>query len=183
LSRSQYDIPFEEFKNTLRLKYPIPSEAAKSNQYREIQGGPRKIYDGRYNQSAPGDTTAPPIQLFNPAFAYFSSKAFDPEYEVPLDTLRDVQNLMTGFATIHSKENVRRSKLVSLLENVIGHPIVQENTRGGKCIPDGVVLTFHDKIPIYLIINEDKNEFGDGASDPSVQASFSFLRILSEKVK
>ncbi|KAG1799658.1 hypothetical protein EV424DRAFT_1545903 [Suillus variegatus] len=64
-------------------------------------------YDSRYAHARPADTTAPPIliQLFNPAFAYFSSKVFDPEYAVPDEILRDVQKLRTKFAAIHANEN------------------------------------------------------------------------------
>ncbi|KAG2103787.1 uncharacterized protein F5147DRAFT_638712 [Suillus discolor] len=172
-----------EFQNTLKLgsDCPLPSEAAESNQYCAIQGGPRKIYDGRYAQSKPADTTAPPIQLFNPAFAFFSSKAFDPTYEVPNDILRATPTLMAEFATIYSKEDDRRSNLVSLLDNVLGHGFVKEQIRDGKCVPDGVALAFYDKIPICLIVDEEKDDFGDGGSDPSVQASFSFLRISCQK--
>ncbi|KAG1830635.1 hypothetical protein EV424DRAFT_268837 [Suillus variegatus] len=159
-----------EFKNTLESgsDCPPPSAAAKSNQYRAIQGGPRKIYDGRYAQSKPVDTTAPPIQLFNPAFAFFSSKAFDPTYEVPDDILRATPTLMAEFATIYSKEDDRRSNLVSLLDNMLGHRFVKERIRDDKCISDGVIFAFHDKIPICLIVDEEKDDFGDGGSDPSV---------------
>lgn len=86
---------------------------------------------------------------------------------------------MTGFATIDSEENVRRSKLVSLLDKVIGQCFMQD----GKCIPDGAVLAFHDKIQIYLIVDEEKNELGDGGLDPLVQAPSSSLHISSQKVK
>lgn len=74
-------------------------------------------YDGRYAHARPADTTAPPIliQLFNPAFAYFSSKVFDPEYAVPDEILRDVQKLRTKFAAIHANENVRQQNVSSLL--------------------------------------------------------------------
>ncbi|KAG2061139.1 hypothetical protein BDR06DRAFT_1002309 [Suillus hirtellus] len=172
-----------EFKNTLESgsDCPPPSEAAQSDQYRAIQGGPRKIYDGRYARSKPADTSAPPIQLFNPAFAFFSSKAFDPTYEVPIDILCATPTLMAEFATVYSEEDDRRSNIVSLLDNVLGHRFVKEQIRGGKCIPDGVVYAFHNKIPICLIVDEEKDQFGGGGSDPSVQASFSFLRILCQK--
>jgi hypothetical protein len=175
----------EGFKNAVKLGSTglTPSEAAKSTEYRRRQAGPGKIYDGRYAQNETVDTTAPPIQLFNPAFAYFLSKAFNPEYNVPIETLRDIQHLMTKFATIHPNEDDRKSNITSLLEKVLGQPFVTARTRDGKCHPDGVVLSSYNHIQIHLIIIEEKNEFGDGHSDPSVQASFSFLRIFSEKVQ
>lgn len=66
-------------------------------------------------------------------------------------------------------------------DNMLGHRFVKEQIRDGKCIPDGVALAFHDKVPICLIVDEEKDEFGDGGSDSSVQASFSFLRISCQK--
>ncbi|KAG2093759.1 uncharacterized protein F5147DRAFT_820940 [Suillus discolor] len=142
------------------------NKAAKFKEYCRIQGGPTKIYDGRYAHEKPADTTAPPIHLFNPAFAYFSSKVFDPEYVVPDETLRDVQELMTKFAAIHANENDRQ-------QNAIQHPLLHTKSRRGKCIPDAVA--------IHLMVVEEKNEFGDGGSDPSVQASFSFRAELRLK--
>ncbi|KAG1834019.1 hypothetical protein DFJ58DRAFT_735930 [Suillus subalutaceus] len=171
----------KEFKNALHLSYPPASVAAKSKEYCTIQGGPTKIYDGRYAREKPADTSAPPIQLFNPAFAYFSSKAFDPEYAVPDETLRDIQKLMTKFAAIHASEDDRQQNVTSLLEKVIQQPLLHVKSRRGKCIPDAVALYPHKNIPIHLMVVEEKNEFGDGGSDPSVQASFSFHADLRSK--
>ncbi|KAG0702543.1 hypothetical protein DFH29DRAFT_875082 [Suillus ampliporus] len=186
LNTASQHIPLEEFKNILQLGTtgPNPSTAAKSTQYRQIQGGPRllaKIYDGRFAEHNLADTHVLPIQLFNPAFAYFSSKAFDPTYDVPDETLNYVQDLMHRFATIHSNEDARKLHLTSLLEKVIGAPFICTCTRDGKCIPDASVLASHQHTPICLIVNEEKNEIGDGGSDPAVQASFSFLRISSHQ--
>ncbi|KAG1862768.1 hypothetical protein DFJ58DRAFT_725252 [Suillus subalutaceus] len=98
-----------EFKNVLDLGTigPNPSTAAKSTQYREIQArsGFTKIYDGRCTEHNPADMHVLPIELFNPAFTYFSSKAFNPTYDVPEETLLSVQELMCRFATIHSNEH------------------------------------------------------------------------------
>jgi hypothetical protein len=180
LTRRSKCIPHEEFENALHLSYPPASVAAKSKEYCTIQGGPTKIYDGCYAHKKPADTTAPPIQLFNPAFAYFSSKAFDPEYIVPDETLRDIQELMTKFAAIHASENDRRQNVASLLEKVIQHLLLHTKSRRGKCIPDAVAVYSHNHNQIHLIVVEEKNEFGDGGSDPSVQASFSFVHLIRE---
>ncbi|KAF9231648.1 hypothetical protein BU15DRAFT_55889 [Melanogaster broomeanus] len=155
-----------------------PSQAAKSSEYLSIQSGDRKIFDGRWTADGVS-TIAPPIQLFNPAFAYFSSKAFDPEYDVPHDFIRDVRDLMTQFALIHTSEDVRGRHLQPLLQKMISHPLIVASSRDGT-VPDALALSSHKDFPVYLIVGEEKNEFGDGGSDPSVQASFSFLRIFCQ---
>lgn len=122
---------------------------------------------------------APPIQLFNPAFAYFSSNAFDPNYNVPDDFALDVRDLMGQFALIHSSEDARRQRLKSFLQKAIRHPLVFINN-SDRTAPDVVALSSCGELPAYLIVGEEKNEFGDGGSDPSIQASFSFLRTFSQ---
>lgn len=171
----------EEFKNaSSHFNYPSPSAAAKSKEYCSIQRGPRELCDGRYAHEKPADTTAPPIQLFNPAFAYFSSKAFDPEYVVPDEVLRDIQNLMPTFAAIHPSGNDRKVNLTPLLEKVIQQTLLYTKSRHGGYIHDAVAVHVHDHIPIHLVVVEEKNEVGDGGSDPSVQASFSFVHLTRD---
>ncbi|KAG1848834.1 hypothetical protein C8R48DRAFT_641478 [Suillus tomentosus] len=170
----------EEFKNALHFYYPFPSAAAKSKEYFNIQGGPRRLCDGRYAYDTPADTTAPPIELFNPAFAYFSSKAFDPEYVVPDLVLCDVQNLMPTFAAIHPSEKDRKVNITPLLEKVIQQTFLHTKSRQGGYIHDTVAVHVHGHIPIHLVVVEEKNEVGDGGSDPSVQASFSFVHLTHD---
>ncbi|KAG1810445.1 uncharacterized protein HD556DRAFT_54243 [Suillus plorans] len=171
----------EDFKNaSSHFNYPSPSAAAKSKEYCSIQRGPRELCDGRYAHEKPADTTAPPIQLFNPAFAYFSSKAFDPEYVVPDEVLRDIQNLMPTFAAIHSSGNDRKVNITPLLEKVIQQTLLHTKSRHGGYIPDAVAVHVHGHIPIHLVVVEEKNEVGDGDSDPSVQASFSFVHLTRD---
>ncbi|KAF8120874.1 hypothetical protein EV363DRAFT_1406768 [Boletus edulis] len=156
--------------------------AAKSSQYFAIQGNQTKrIYDGRYNVARPANTNGPPIQLFNPAFAYFSSKAFDPEYHVPKEFIQDVIGFMATFAAIHCSEVDRTKHLHPSLAKIIGWPIVAAENRD-RTVPDAVVNSYsYGHHRLFLIISEEKNEFGDGGSDPSVQASFSFQRVMSQE--
>jgi len=150
-----------------------PSTAAKSSEIMRIQAGQGAIYDGRY---------APPIQLFNPAFAYFSSKAFDATYAVPNDTLRIVQEFITESVAIHSEEDNRKKALTCLLEELIGHPLIHADTRHTNARPDDVVFSSHGHYQLHLIFHEENNEIGEGGSDPAAQASFSFLKFSTEKV-
>lgn len=163
-----------------------PSQAAKSNQYLKSQRGSSRILDcrrplPRSTDTGPfSDTVAPPIQLFNPAFAYFTSKAFDPEHVVPDDFIRHIRCLVEAFAFIHPAEANRRNCLANIITETIGRPtIIYQNADGTS--PDGLVLgsrglTAHT----YLVVFEEKREFGDGGSDPSTQGAFSFLRIFCQ---
>ncbi|KIJ13061.1 hypothetical protein PAXINDRAFT_100881 [Paxillus involutus ATCC 200175] len=170
-----------KFERTCQLgKDLTPSTAEKSSEYIQIKrNGQQRICDGRYAVDKPADTNAVPIQLFNPAFAYFSSKVFDPAYDVPLDFTRRVQNLMTGFSAIHRNEEDHAIRLRPLLQEVLGRPLTTAQN-GDKTIPGAMVLSSYKHFQIYLIVSE-KNEFGDGGSDPSAQASFSFLRVFCQE--
>ncbi|KAI6096468.1 hypothetical protein F5141DRAFT_1067716 [Pisolithus sp. B1] len=129
------------------------------------QRGNCRILDGQCVLKGP-DTVGPPIQLFNPAFAYFTSKAFDPELVVPPTYMNDVYKLVKLSAAIYTSENL------------IGHLTVFTQNADGTA-PDGVVLVpqGHNGL-LHLVIYEEKREFGDGGVDPSTQAAFSYWHIF-----
>ncbi|KAG2052546.1 hypothetical protein BDR06DRAFT_515094 [Suillus hirtellus] len=52
--------------------------------------------------------------------------------------------------------------------------------RHGGYIHNAVAVHVHGDIPIHLVVVEEKNEVGDGGSDPSVQASFSFVHLTRD---
>jgi hypothetical protein len=164
---------------TITSKSLTPSEAATSKGYLKVQSGDQRIFDCRCAKDNLVNTVAPPIQLFNPAFAFFSSKAFDPNYDVPNDVVRDVWDLMTQFALIHDEDH-RRSRLRSSLTKVINYPLASVDN-ADKTKPDLVAMGRCGNLQTYLVVAEDKNEFGDGGSDPSVQAAFLFQRIFCQE--
>ncbi|KIJ62128.1 hypothetical protein HYDPIDRAFT_176673 [Hydnomerulius pinastri MD-312] len=157
-----------------------PSQAAKSTEYLKNQSGNHRILDGRCPATNAVNTVAPPIQLFNPVLAYFTSKAFDPQYDVPPDFIFDVHSLRTDFALIHATELARRDHLKHSLQKVIGHPLIFAGN-GDKTAPDAVGVSSYNEVTTYLVVSEEKKEFGDGNSDPSIQASFSYLRIFCQE--
>jgi len=166
---------------TITSKSLTPSQAAKPSEYLKIQSSDQRLLDGRCAADNPVNAQAPPIQLFNPAFAYFSSKAFDPEYNVPDDFVRDVWDLVAQFALIHTNEHATsRHHLKSSLQMTISHPLTFFGD-SDRTAPHIMELISCGELSAYLIVGEDKNEFGNGGSDPSVQASFSFLRIFSQR--
>jgi len=66
----------------------------------------QELFDGRCPDSVPNDNIAPPIQLFNPAFAYFTSKAFDPEHVVPHELLCNVQRVVLSSVKMRRSDEV-----------------------------------------------------------------------------
>ncbi|KIK15018.1 hypothetical protein PISMIDRAFT_115941 [Pisolithus microcarpus 441] len=158
-----------------------PSGVTKSKNYMNIQGGDTRILDCRCVAGGPA-TVGPPIQLFNPAFAYFTSKAFDPEHDVPRTFVRQVRQAIESFALIHPPELARRRSLTPILQELIGLPIIVATNIDGTPL-DGVVLGSLGQTEctyLAVVVYEAKNEFGDGASDPSAQGAFSYLRIFCQ---
>ncbi|KAG9310575.1 hypothetical protein JVU11DRAFT_9130 [Chiua virens] len=164
---------------TITSRSLTPSQAAKSSEYAKFQTSNRRLLDCRSSAASPTNTVAPPIQLFHPAFAYFSSKAFDPGYNVPDTVLHDVRDLMAGFTLIHPNEEARQRRLRNLLSKVFNRPL-DFASNSDKTSPDFVVKSSCGALSTFLIIGEEKNEFGDGGSDPSAQAAFSFMRTVSQ---
>ncbi|KAI6023542.1 hypothetical protein BKA83DRAFT_10528, partial [Pisolithus microcarpus] len=156
-----------------------PSEAAKSYQYINIQGGKKRILDCRRPHEGPA-TVAPPIQLFNPAFAYFTSKAFDPQQEVPPGFVLRVREAVKLFAVINTNESSRRERLTSIIQQILQRRTIYV-ANADKTPLDGVVLSMDDQKVVYLVVYERKNEFGEGHSDPSTQGAFSYLRIFCQE--
>ncbi|KAI6161100.1 hypothetical protein EDD17DRAFT_1482276 [Pisolithus thermaeus] len=160
------------------MKKP-PSEVAKSMQYVTNQEGKSWILDCRCVDKGPA-TEGPPIQLFNPVFAYFTSKAFDPEHSVPPTFICHVCTAVELFAQIHSLEASRQMSLRSILQDIIGFPIIFVSSADGT-LADGVVLGSHRQTEcMYLVIVEEKRELGDGLSDPLTQGAFSYLHIFCQ---
>jgi hypothetical protein len=160
-----------------------PSSIAKSAEYRENQSGEDAILDGRQALNTAVNTIAPPIQLFNPAFAYFSSKAFDPNYNVPPEFnpqfIPDVVDFMAQSATLYGSESNRKDHLKRRLEKVLGRTIDIAENRDGSCADFGVTCTI-DLHKAYLVVGEEKKELGDGSSDPSTQAGLSYWHIFRQ---
>ncbi|KAG6377490.1 hypothetical protein JVT61DRAFT_15298 [Boletus reticuloceps] len=59
--------------------------------------------------------------------------------------------------------------------------VVSDHLNADKTSPDLVATGKCRELQTYLVVTEDKNEFGDGGSDPSVQAAFSFQRIICQE--
>ncbi|KAG8219041.1 hypothetical protein J3R82DRAFT_4797 [Butyriboletus roseoflavus] len=160
------------------LQSLTPSKAAKSRQYFTIQFDAKRIHDCCCAVGCPVDTVAPPIQLFNKAFTCFSSKASDPEYNVPDDFVLNTWTIMAKFALINIEEDCHHG-LSQLLQTAINHPLTSHTNPDGTG-PDSMAMSSCRSLQGYLMINKEKNEFGDRRSDPSIQATFLFQRTFSQ---
>ncbi|KAK2464712.1 hypothetical protein APHAL10511_003288 [Amanita phalloides] len=151
-----------------------PSESAKSSGYPEAQKR-YGICDGR-NETAPG----PPVELFHPVFAHFLNDLGQETSVVAKETSRIVVDYMKAAAKSYTSEDKRRSELTKFLPDIIGQPIElaynSDNTR-----PDGMVRHQTQAWgPAVILLKEDKNELGDGGSDPSTQVGLSYARTWAQ---
>lgn len=127
---------------------------------------------------------APPIQLFNPAFAYFSSKAFDSNYIVPPEFIRNVVGFMARCALIYPSEASRQGDLKSRLAGVLCRPLISTINHNGTqdgTRPDFQVLGSVGSHSLHLVVGEEKNEFGDGGSDPLTRVGLSYWQIFRQE--
>ncbi|KAI5999722.1 hypothetical protein EDD15DRAFT_2193751, partial [Pisolithus albus] len=70
--------------------------------------------------------------------------------------------------------------LADIIREIVRRPTIYA-ANADKTAPDGVALSLDDQTVVYLVVYEQKNEFGDGHSDPSTQGAFSYLRIFCQE--
>jgi hypothetical protein len=86
---------------------------------------------------------------------------------------------MIAATAIYPNENARRDALTPLLRGILDVDIVTMLNED-KTSPDGVVELGTTPARSLLLVKEDKNEFGDGGSDPSTQAGLSVGRCWAQ---
>ena len=99
-------------------------------------------------------------------------------HPLPDDIIRQTADYMMASSAVYKDEGKRRSKLSPLLSKVLGVRI-RTIVHDDKTTPDGVVEDGDDDLCL-LLVEEDKNEFGDGGSDPSTQSGFSAGRSWAQ---
>jgi hypothetical protein len=157
-----------------------PSDSAKSTTYPKSQIT-YNIYDGRYNVNAPRSSVAPPVELFHSAFAFFLD-GIKKDCDIPNDIIRKTVEYMKATSGIFASETVRRIELSPLLCDVLGVNI-QTIQNDDKTTADGTAKlgTKAEDMSFSCLFEEDKNEIGDGGSDPSTQAGLSAVRSWAQK--
>ncbi|KAH9960083.1 hypothetical protein BJV74DRAFT_954596 [Russula compacta] len=167
------------------VKGPTPSNAAKSTEYNRIQGSRTAILDGRFNNLKFADTSAPPIELYHPAFGKFSTRARDSAVDVPDEILQSTARFLRRVSAISTNESRRDSESRGILAEILG--IAFEHISNSDTTSSDFISIHTTKWHINAapIICEIKSELGQGGSDPSVQSSFSFARFycLDERSK
>ena len=156
-----------------------PSDSSKSSTYPNSQLA-YSIHDGRYRAGAPRSSVGPPIELFHPAFGHFlDGIKCTSDGDIPKDIIRGTTEYMQKTSGNYVNELSRRRKLTPILSGVLGFNIlIVENDDKTKA--DGIVEESVQwgtmRRPFLVLLKEDKNEFGDGGSDPSTQAGLSAAR-------
>ena len=155
------------------LNAEAPADSAKSSKYTKSRIA-YSICDGRYKASEPRTSVAPPIQLFHPAFGYFLDglKSSD---ALPDDIIVQTVEYMRAATAIYESEGERRQVLTPLLCAILGFNI-QTIQNADKTTPDGMVEVMTDMLHFIILFQGEKNEFGEGGSDPSTQAGLSVAR-------
>jgi hypothetical protein len=160
------------------LKAEAPADSAKSSNYTKSQIT-YSIYDGRYKADKPRTSVSLPVQLFHPAFGYFLDNMKKDHVPVPDDIMHRTTEYMKAASAIYETESKRREKLTPLLCDILGVDI-KMIMNADKTIPDGIVEVGKNNAHSLLLLMEDKNEFGDGGSDPSTQAGLSAGRCWAQ---
>ena len=154
-----------------------PADSAKSLNYTKSQLA-YSIHDGRYKANKPRTSVAPPVQLFNPAFQHFLTLAKSNDAP-PDDIIRKTTEYMKSASAIYENEEERRATLAPLLGNILAVNI-QTILNKDKTSPDGIVEMAVGTLPFLIFLEEDKNELGDGGSDPSTQTGLSAARCWAQ---
>ncbi|KAJ7084023.1 hypothetical protein B0H15DRAFT_404271 [Mycena belliarum] len=166
-------------KNALGSK--PPSQLAKSVNYRDVQRSDYPIYDGRYHPMHDISTMAPPIQLYNPAFARFTNDVANPALEIPDSVVLATADLMSKASELHEDEYTREMRIRPALKKALSYGSTQMISDERTILDSAVMWTMsgterslHEG-PVAALLIEDKRELGEGGCDASTQASFSML--------
>jgi hypothetical protein len=154
-----------------------PSESAKSSAYTKSQLS-YSIHDGRYKENKPRTSIAPPIQLFHSVFGHFLDDVKDAN-PIPDDTIRKTTEYMKAASAIYPGEEKRRIVLTPILCEIFGVDI-KTIVNNDKTNADGVVELLLEAGRLIILLQEDKNEFGEGGSDPATQAGLSTARSWAQ---
>jgi hypothetical protein len=160
-----------------------PSQSAKSTKYMFHQQD-HPIYNGWYSKAKPMDTTVPLIQLFYPIFSHFLDDLKN-KSSVPVEVSRMTVRYMRAASGIYNSEEARRHAVEDPFSHIIGIPIARI-VNSDKMSSDSVMevqLSFDAQGILKLaalVLKEDKREFGDGGSDPSMQCGLSITRYWAQ---
>jgi hypothetical protein len=116
--------------------------------------------------------------LFQPVFGHFLDD-IKSDYDIPDDIILRTVDYMKAASAIYTSEDKRRERLMPLLGLILDVDI-QTVMSADKTNADGVVELMKSWGRVLLLLEEDKNEFGDGGSDPSTQSGLSAGRCWAQ---
>jgi hypothetical protein len=127
---------------------------------------------------------APPIQLYNPAFARFIDDAANSALEIPDNVVLATADLMYKASAIYEDENTRIERILPALKNGIFYGI-RELISDSRTTSDGGIMwtvsgTDGSLREALALLIEEKGELGEDGCDASTQASFSMLRYWAQ---
>jgi hypothetical protein len=159
------------------LKATPPADSVKYPMHTKSQIA-SSIYDGCYKANEPRTSVAPPVQLLSPVFGHLLDdvKSSGP---IPDDTIRHILDYMRAASAIYASVDKRRVELTPLLCNILGVDI-QMIPNEDKTNSDSIAELVTNLGRILLLLKEDKNEFGEGSSGPSIQAGLSVARCWAQ---
>ena len=149
--------------------------------YITFQKGGDPIYDGRYVATNPAETRAPPIQIYHPDFGHFQDDFTNKDLEVPTQVVQATAHFMCEASGIYTNKGMQRSAIHAKLLNVLSvgmEKIINLDSTSA----DGMVVTQALMMGevAAVSIEEDKNKFGNGGSDPSIQAGLSYGQFWAQ---
>jgi hypothetical protein len=153
--------------------------SAKSSEYKVYQQS-LPIHDGRYDVKHPVETSAPPVKLFEPAFAHFLD---DVENDIPVDpeVAMATVSYMRAASGIYESEKLRKRAIAPFFRQIVGLG-VDTVSNSDLTTPDGLIAiprsgTIAESTVFFL--EEQKRDSDEG--DPSVQCGWSMARYWAQQ--
>ncbi|CAE6535630.1 hypothetical protein RSOLAG22IIIB_13472 [Rhizoctonia solani] len=123
------------------------------------------IHNGR-----PYELTEIPIQLFHPAFDFFTNQLKSDD-EIIANEYSAVERFMFGSQALYNTKADRWIAIRDFLMTAIGHPMFGDFVY--RDLSDGVVVFTerNSALRVHGVIVELENEIGTGNSDPGIRAA------------
>jgi hypothetical protein len=112
-------------------------------------------------KNRPRTSVAPP---FRPAFGHFLDD-MKSNHALPGDLIRQTIEYMKATSAIYKSEEERREELTPLLSDIFDVNYVE---------------VMKNALHLMIFLQEGKNEFGYGGSDPSTRAGLSAIRYWAQ---
>ena len=159
----------------------ISTPGAMPHDYAVVQAHESQaIHDGRLPPNPKFFTIAPPVQIYHPIFDQFTQIVSDRAIQPTNEDLEQAQKLMKSLSYISTKEHPRNAMICEKLCDILEIDIY-EASNADETSNDGVHMFVVNNFCIPLLVIQLKEEFAEGASDPSTQVGLSMKRAWIQK--